>query len=210
MISVEELDFAYDGRLILKDVSLHVTKGELVAIFGPNGGGKTTLLSVLLGFLKPLRGKVKMRGSLAYVPQNFSFDPLFPISVFEVVSLANKENAIDALTKVGMHKQVHAPFAALSGGQRQRVLIARALAMRPEILILDEPVANVDPKAQGEIYRLLDSLKGDVTILMVTHDLSGAKQLADSLYCMQQQLKRVEKEQLCHHFTQGLYHGEET
>ena len=209
MIEVDHLDFAYDGRLILKDVCLKVGKGELVAIFGPNGGGKTTLLSVLLGFLKPLRGRVEMNGSLAYVPQNFAYDSLFPISVFEVVALANKENALEALKKVGMEKQKHAPFAALSGGQRQRVLLARALAMKPQILLLDEPVANVDPEAQDEIYRLLNGLKGEMTILMVTHDLSGAQKLADTLYCMQQNLKSIPKQELCHHFSQGLYHEEQ-
>lgn len=208
MILVDKLDFAYDGRLILKDVNLHVSKGELVAIFGPNGGGKTTLLSLLLGFLKPLRGKIVMEGSIAYVPQNFSFDPLFPISVYDVVALANKANAIDALEKVGMKKQTHAPFAALSGGQRQRVLLARALAMQSKILLLDEPVANLDPEAQEQIYSLLNGLKGEITILMITHDLAGAEQLADTLYCMQQNLKVIKKDELCHHFSQGLYHKE--
>ncbi len=207
MISVKELDFAYDGRFVLKDISFEVCKGEFVAIFGPNGGGKTTLLSLLLGFYKPFRGSITIKGSLGYVPQNFSFDPLFPISVYEVVSLANKENARSALKQVGMEKQIHHPFAALSGGQRQRVLLARALAMRPDVLLLDEPVANVDSEARAEIYRLLGTLKGEVTIVMVTHDLQGALELADHLFCVQETMSEIPHSQLCHHFAKGLYHA---
>lgn len=227
-IDVHNLSFAYSNQLVLDDISFSVVEGEFVGIFGPNGGGKTTLLAHLLGFLKPDRGNIRIfgnqphlaRSKMGWVPQNFYFDRHFPISVEEVVlggrlshlnwygrfSQADKCLAKEALEKTGMSDFLKVPFSTLSGGQAQRVLISRALVSLPKLLLLDEPTASVDYQAQAEIYRLLTSLKGEMTIVMVTHDLNSAVQRVDRLFCVQKNLIPMTPEKLCEHFVLGLYH----
>lgn len=213
---IEKLSYCIGNNPILKDVSLHVNEGELVSLFGPNGGGKTSLLNLIMGFLKPTSGKIQLLGKspkrarcdIGYVPQNFRPDPLFPISVKEVVGLGNRD-PLEALAKVDMLKFANAPFNSLSGGQAARVLLARALAGNPKLLLLDEAVANVDPDATAAIYQMLVELKGSMTIIMVTHDLNGALAISDRLYSIHQMAEEHPKESLCHHYAQGLYHEEE-
>jgi zinc transport system ATP-binding protein len=228
VIEVEKLSFSYNGAAVLEDLSFTIKKGEFIGIFGPNGGGKTTLLSLLMGFLKPIKGEVRLFGTnpqgarekLGWVPQNFQFDRHFPISVEEVVlggRLANltlgiffskKDHQIaeEALDKVGMRRFLKVPFATLSGGEAQRVLIARALASFPSLLLLDEPTASVDYAAQNEIYQLLAGLKGEMTLVMVTHDLNSAVEHVDRLFCVQKNLIEMSPEKVCEHFAMGLYH----
>ncbi len=222
MIKAENLFFSYDDSTqILKDVSFTIKEGEFVSLFGPNGGGKTTLLHLIMGFHEPLRGKLllngvspkKARPLIGWVPQSFHPDPLFPISVLEVVLIGNlkkctKQEALKALDRVGMKKFAPFPFTSLSGGQAQRVLMARALAGEPKILLLDEPTANVDPEAQKEIYAILKSLKGKVTIVMVTHDLPNSLELSDRFLCVQHEVTEMAPNQICHHYSHGLYHTE--
>jgi zinc transport system ATP-binding protein len=229
IIEVENLSFAYNGIYVLEEISFTVNQGEFIGIFGPNGGGKTTLLSLLMGFLKPLKGNMricnlpplKARNQIGWVPQNFHFDRHFPISVEEVVLggrlahlswsgrfLKNDHEIVEkVLEQVGMHKFLKFPFATLSGGQAQRVLIARALASFPLLLLLDEPTASVDYAAQTEIYKLLTSLKGKMTIVMVTHDLNSAVEHVDRLFCVQKNLIHMPPEKICEHFALGLYHS---
>ncbi len=228
-VEVEELFFSYDATLVLEDVSFSVQEREFVAIFGPNGGGKTTLLQLLMSFLKPMRGKIRIFGQtpksarhrIGWVPQNFHFDCHFPISVQEVVlggrlnkagwrfHPADHKVVDEVLDRVGMKKALHSAFAALSGGQQQRVLIARALASNPSLLLLDEPTASVDHVAEKEIYTLLDELREQTTILMVTHDLSRAVESVDRLLCVQKKVTQMPKEKVCEHFALGLYHPKE-
>ena len=227
-IDVSHLNFAYNGSFVLEDISFSIEQGKFVGIFGPNGGGKTTLLSLLAGFLKPDSGRVllfgkppqQIRNKIAFVPQTFRFDRHFPISVEEVVlggrlsqlswwgRFAKKEYSAvtEALDKMGMRSFLKEPFANLSGGQTQRVLIARALASSPSILFLDEPTASVDYTAQTAIYQLLSELKGNMTIVMVTHDLRGAVDAVDQLFCVQKTLTPMTPEKVCEHFAVGLYH----
>lgn len=227
-VEVEELFFAYNGTMVLEDVSLSIQEKEFVAIFGPNGGGKTTLLQLLMGFLKPIRGKIhlfgrppkSLRQKIGWVPQNFHFDRDFPISVKEVVlggrlkkgswRFEPQDHKVveEALDRVGMKKALHTPFAALSGGQQQRVLIARSLSSSPSLLFLDEPTASVDLEAERKIYSLLEELKAQMTILMVTHDLNKAVKSVDRLFCVQKTVTQMPKEKVCEHFALGLYHGE--
>jgi zinc transport system ATP-binding protein len=228
-IEVENLSFAYNGAYVLDEINFFVKHGEFVGIFGPNGGGKTTLLSLLMGFLKPTKGLVRIfgrpphqtRDKIAWVPQNFHFDRHFPISVEEVVlggrlahlswkgRFSNEDHSIveEALEKVGMRAFLKVPFATLSGGQAQRTLIARALASFPTLLLLDEPTASVDYAAQTEIYRLLTSIKGEITIVMVTHDLNSAVEHVDTLFCIQKNIVSMSPEKVCEHFALGLYHA---
>jgi zinc transport system ATP-binding protein len=157
---------------------------------------------------------------LAYVPQSIKFDRAFPISVLEVVlsgllsklpwygyfSKQNKLLALEAIEKVNLKEFCHEPFGTLSGGQAQRVLIARALVSNPHLLLLDEPTASVDNRAEADIYALLKELKGLMTILMVTHDLQAAIGQVERLLCVQGHVFSLQPEEVCEHFTVGLYH----
>ncbi len=229
IISVEHVSFAYEDEPVLSDVSFHVETGEFIGIIGPNGGGKTTLLKLIMGFLKPHSGRVKVFGEapqaalsqLAYVPQGLRFDRQFPISVLELVlsgrlsrlpwygiySDADRAAALDALQKVGLLPFQEYAFGNLSGGQAQRALIARALASEPKLLILDEPTASVDAQAEADIYSILRDLRQQMTILMVTHDLRAAIDLVDRVLCVQGGVLSLLPQEVCEHFALGLYHA---
>lgn len=219
MIQVEHLFFSFDQVSVLKDVSFSIQKGEFIGLFGPNGGGKTTLCRLLAGLLKPNRGRVSLSGKVAFVPQNFAPDPLFPISVLEVVLMGrlqqaprffgysphDRQKAFEALKTVGLEAYKEYSFSALSGGQKQRVLVARALASEPDILILDEATANMDSRS---ILGLLKTLKEkSYTILMVTHQVACALDNCDRLLCVQGSVKEMSHNTVCQHFKSGLYHG---
>jgi zinc transport system ATP-binding protein len=149
------------------------------------------------------------------------FDKQFPISVMELVlqgrlsrlpwygfySTQDKKAAEEALERVGMAHLADRPFGSLSGGQAQRVLIARALASAPRLLLLDEPTASVDARAEAEIYSILRGLQGEITILMVTHNLQAAIELVDSVICIQQTAQMLDPKQVCEHYAMGLYHS---
>ncbi len=228
LIEIKDLTFGYDKTPILEKVNLTVLQGEFIGIFGPNGGGKTTFLRLLMGFLKPDAGSIRLfkenpktaRRRLGYVPQVTRFDKRFPISVLEIVlmgllseskwwgdfSVDAKKQAARALDQVGLLDKQHAAFGTLSGGQAQRTLIARAIVSHPELLLLDEPTANIDPHAEEEIYQLLLQLKGKMTILMVTHDLQAMIYKADRLLCIHRTVSPLLPKEICEHFTLGLYH----
>ncbi len=227
-IQIENLSFGYSSsEEVLRNVSLSIKQGQFVGIIGPNGGGKSTLLKLILGFLQPNRGKISFFGStsrnlakLAYVPQSLQFDKKFPITAKEVVlggraknlngwgrySVQDKEKAYESLDKVGLIGIQDQPFGTLSGGQAQRVLIARALASEPNILLLDEPTASVDSQAESHVLDLIQSLSGKITILMVTHDLQAALTKVDGLVCVQGGALFMRPKEVCEHFALGLYH----
>ncbi len=226
-IKSNNLFFQYEEIPILENVSFVIAPGEFVGIFGPNGGGKTTLLKLLLGFLKPQKGSIEILGEspkvarekMGYVPQISHLDRQFPITVLEVVMMGcldkspwhsytknAKEKARAALEEVGMLDFQNNSFGTLSGGQAQRVLIARALVSKPAILLLDEPTASVDASAEESIYKLLEHLKGTMTIIMVTHDLQVMLQKVDRFICVHRDVTSYSQAQVCDHFAQGLYH----
>ncbi len=204
----------------------------MIGIIGPNGGGKTTLLKLILGFLTPSQGTIKVleesagsscaysKNQLAYVPQSARFDREFPISVEEVVlsglisrlpwygifRSVDRQIAKEMLAKIGLYHLADHPFGTLSGGQAQRVLIARALVSKPKILLLDEPTASVDSQAEADIYAFLNQLKGQITILMVTHDLSATIEKFERILCVQGNVMSLTPEEVCKHFAFGLYH----
>lgn len=228
-VEVKNLSHSYDKTQVLEDISFHIKKGEFVGIFGPNGGGKTTLLRILMGFNKPSKGKVHLFGKapkdirprIGYVPQINRLDKYFPITVFELIlmgclSSSNslgvldpscKEKALAALEKVGLLEKKEAAFGTLSGGQAQRALIARAIVNKPEILFLDEPTASVDPAAEETILSLLEQLKGHITILMVTHDLQTIVRKVEKLLCVHRHVHTLLSNEVCEHFGLGLYHS---
>jgi len=206
VISVRGLWAGYDGEMVLRDVNLSVRELDFIGIVGPNGGGKTTLLKVLLGLIEPVRGEVRIMGKpveegrshVGYVPQLTSFDSDFPIRVWDVARMgrlgdrgllrrySDEDNRIvtAALARVDMLDQRQRPFGDLSGGQRQRVYVARALATEPAILLLDEPLASVDPRVSSNIYELLKRLNETVTILMVSHDIGAISSHVKTVGCM--------------------------
>ncbi len=230
LVEFKEVSFSYPGSEILKDISFKIFPSEFIGIIGPNGGGKTTLLKLILGFLKPSSGNILIFGEkagnswgmspISYVPQSIRYDRDFPITVEEVVlsglisqlpwygrfKSEDKKKAKRALEKVGLTHLKNVPFGTLSGGQSQRVLIARALVSNPQLLLLDEPTASVDSQAESDIYKLLQNLKGDMTILMVTHDLGIAIDQVDRVLCVQGQVISLKPEEVCKHFVFGLYH----
>lgn len=227
IIHFDHVSFDYGQTPVLKDLSLRVFAGEFVHVIGPNGGGKTTLLKLLMGFLEPCAGTLHINGKppkqmqhqIAYVPQVFAFDKLFPISVLEVVlagrlsrlpwhgrySRSDHQKAMQALRQVGMQDFHHYAIGELSGGQVQRVLIARALVSDPQILLLDEPTSCIDHGAQLAIDKILKNLKGKLTIIMVTHDLDHMGKNADRIFCIHGKLSELQASEVCQHFAMGLY-----
>lgn len=231
LFELKNLSFSYEAALILKDVSLTISQGEFIGIIGPNGGGKTTLLNLLMGFLSPSQGSLFIEGKppkfwrekIGFVPQSLQFDRLFPITVLEVVLMGTLSkqsffgrysqeairSAEEALKKLDLLPYKDKLFGTLSGGQIQRTLIARALVRNPEILILDEPTASVDKESQEAIYALLRRLKGTITILMVTHQLQSILADVDRILCVQTSLLSIPREEVCKHYALGVYHPHE-
>lgn len=228
IITFEHVFFSYSDRPVLTDVSFQMAPGEFLGIIGPNGGGKTSLLKLILGLLKPNKGSIKILGQpagtsttrIAYVAQGLRFDRQFPISVLELVlsgrlshlpwygvfAKEDTEKALEALEKVGMREFSHHSFGNLSGGQAQRALIARALVASPDLLLLDEPTASVDSQAESAIYEILKTLQKTISIMMVTHDLRAAIDLVDRVLCVQGGVLSLLPQEVCEHFALGLYH----
>jgi zinc transport system ATP-binding protein len=210
-LDISNLSVFYGEDCALKEVNLHVDDREFLAIIGPNGGGKTTLLKAILGLVQPESGAIRIFGetgvaarrSIGYVPQFSRFDRRFPISVDEVVLMGRlagrspwflrftdqDRKMVEALLmRLEIADLKHRQIGQLSGGQLQRVLIARALAVEPRILILDEPTASVDSASKTRIYEILKELNQEMTILIVTHDLSAVSSNIDKIACLNQQL----------------------
>jgi zinc transport system ATP-binding protein len=219
-IEIDDLFFSYDDADVLQKVNLRVRKGEFVGIMGPNGGGKTTLLKLLMGFLTPTAGKVVVHGKIGYVPQVHRTDRDFPITLQELVLLGAlsemsfwgtfpkeaKERANGWIERLGLGPHKHKVFGSLSGGLAQRALLARALVSDPDLLLLDEPTANIDVASSAVIYDLLESMKGQKTILLVTHDLKTIIERVDRVVCVQGEVSAYLPKDVCEHFALGLYH----
>jgi zinc transport system ATP-binding protein len=197
IIELDRVCFFYTSEEVIKDVSLEIHKGDYVGIVGPNGGGKTTLLKLMLGILQPHDGSIKLFGKeirefrewsrIGYVPQKTYLEMNLPVTVEELVSMGrygkrglfhfstreDKEKTINALEQVGMLDYKSRQVSDLSSGQQQRVFIARALASEPEVIFLDEPTVGVDVKTQKQFYALLRKLNKelDLTLVLVSHEL---------------------------------------
>ena len=209
-VELKNVSVKYGDLDALKDVSIQVEEGSFLGIIGPNGAGKTTFLKVILGLIKP-EGEVKIFGrplsqavdKIGYVPQVSNFDRSFPISVLDVVLMAKLEGRIRffhqyqkedieqaeaVLDQLNLLHLKERQIGKLSGGQLQRVLIARGLAVEPEILLLDEPTASVDASSTSQIYELLKELNEEKTIIVVTHDMAAVSSYFDSLACLNEKL----------------------
>lgn len=213
VITLEDVSFDYGGPPVLEHVNLSVQRGDFLGVVGPNGGGKSTLLKLVLGLLEASAGRISVLGRkpvearrlLGYVPQFATFPRHFPVSVEETVLLgrlgntrpvlgyrkADREIARRTMAETEIGDLCARPIDSLSGGQVQRVLIARALASEPEILILDEPTSNIDMRAETDIFDLLKTLSTRMTIVIVSHDIGFISQYVNLVACLNRTL-------LCH------------
>lgn len=210
VIQIKNLWAGYGTETILEEINLDVFPGDFIGLIGPNGGGKTTLLKVIMGLIEPTRGKVRVMGKtprdgrchIGYVPQQVSLDHDFPISVWDVVKMGmlgcrgilpkiSKDDAEvihTSLRDVDIENLRNRPIGDLSVGQRQRVYIARALVTRPMILLLDEPTASIDPLVSKSIYDLLHQLNQTITIIMVSHNMDAVSSYVKSIGCLNRKL----------------------
>lgn len=210
VVSIENLDFAYDGRAVLNGVNLKIREREFVSIVGPNGGGKSTLLKLMLGLLRPRTGSVKVFGGapekarprVGYLPQHAHHDPQFPTTCIEVVLMGrlgkrvslgpfkkkDRQKAREALDNVGLGDLAGRSYSDISGGQRQRVLIARALVAEPELLLLDEPTSHIDVAGVNEFYELMERLNEKLTIAVVSHDIGFVSSRVKSVVCVNREV----------------------
>ena len=209
--TIDNLDFAFGETLVLKHVTLAIEEGTTVGLIGPNGGGKTTLIRLLLGLLEPTRGQIRIAGlsprdavrrgdAVGYLPQSQRPSGKLPLSVRQVVRLGlagktgmlrspRKEDvafADELLAMVGIADLADAPVGSLSGGQFQRVLIARALAPRPKLLLLDEPTTGIDRAGQQRFIESIQTLKQrlGLTVVFVSHDLRAVSAVSDRIACL--------------------------
>jgi zinc transport system ATP-binding protein len=210
IVNLEHVFFSYGGVPVLEDINISIKQNDFLAIIGPNGGGKTTILKLILGLLEPDSGTITVFGKtpqearkyIGYLPQHFSFDFDFPITVMDVVSMGRLgkrglakrytktdiEKCLGALDRVGMETLREREIGKLSGGQRQRVFIARALATEPKLLLLDEPVSSIDTQWQQSFYELLQKLNREIAIILVTHDISVISTYIDKMACLNKKL----------------------
>ncbi len=210
VIDIRDVSFNYGDVPVLENISLQINEGEFIGIIGPNASGKSTLLKLILGLLKPDAGSIdvlhsevkNLTGLIGYVPQHITFSRDFPITVREAVLMGHvtnesrffsytneeKDAAERAMTRFELGHLVDRQVGSLSGGQLQRVLIARALVCQPEVLILDEPTANIDIKSEEDIFALLKNYAEHMTIIVVSHDIAFISSYVDRVACLNRTL----------------------
>jgi len=226
IVEIKNIWFAYNGQTVLEDVSLDIRQGDFIAMIGPNGGGKTTLLKLMLGLLRPNKGAIRVLGDptaksshhIGYVSQDVHINRSFPITAIDVVvmgklepgrwaknSVQDRTDALDALERMEIADYAGSKIGELSGGQRQRVFIARALVTQPKVLLLDEPTASIDAKGQAEFYRLLKELNTDITILVVSHDLVAISTYVKSVACVNKRLHYHHQAEITEEMLEEMY-----
>lgn len=227
-VEIENLTVYYQNVCALSNINLTIKDKEFIGIIGPNGGGKTTLLKSILGLVRPDSGKIriynkspsKAHGLIGYVPQFSKFNRDFPISVMEVVLMGRLSSRVPVfhhytsedksivesiMKKLGIYELCNRQIGQLSGGQLQRTLIARALAVQPQILLLDEPTASLDASSKSDIYEILKQLNQEMTIILVTHDMGAISSYIDTLACLNTKLYYHGKAELNEAVIQQIY-----
>ncbi len=212
IVSIKGLWICRAEHAVLEDINLELVAGDFLGLIGPNGGGKSTLLKVMLGLIKPDRGSIALfglppaeaRSCVGYMPQKTVFDQSFPVNVLDVVLMGrysrrglmhrygcvDRQAALKALEAVGMQDRAMREIGALSGGEQQRVFVARSLVSDPELLLLDEPTAGVDSAQQTDFYDLLCHLNRDlrIAIVLVSHDVTAISKYVSKIACLNQRL----------------------
>jgi len=209
IVELKSVFAGYNDEVILKDVSLEICDDDFIGIIGPNGGGKTTLLNVVLGLIKPFKGSVEffnneksLNNKIGYLPQTNKIDRKFPITVKDVVlsgllygnalfgsySKSQKQKATETLKRVGICDLKEMTIGELSGGQMQKVLLARAIVSSPRLLILDEPNTFVDNQFEGELYEILRQLNEEMAVVMVSHDVGTIASYVKTIACVNRNL----------------------
>lgn len=214
VVSLQDVTVRFGENLALDRIAFEIDPQEIVSVVGPNGSGKTTLVHTILGLIEPSEGTVRVFGTdprkalrsrrIGYLPQDTGTDSRFPVSAFDVAAMpvpghrkpfgfltgSDRKRVIEALRRVGMEEAAHFHFGRLSGGQKQRVLIARALALEPRLLVLDEPSTGLDVVSQESFYRLLQSLRDEegFTILFVSHDIGAVSGIVDRIACLNRKI----------------------
>jgi len=227
IVDLKNISFSYQYHKVLEDVSLQLRKGDFAALIGPNGGGKTTLIKIILGLLKPNSGTAKIFGqegdknqnNIAYVPQFANFRRDFPITVNETVlhgclgnsrlwgmfSAQERKNAEQAMQETYTWEYRNNPISDLSGGQLQRVLVARALAGQPQLLLLDEPTANIDERSEKDIFDLFRDLNKRMTIMVISHDIAFVSEYVNAVFCLNKTLLNHDAKPVDNSTIQQLY-----
>jgi zinc transport system ATP-binding protein len=227
IIDVSRVWFSFNGQPVLQDVDLRVPPGDYLVVIGPNGGGKTTLLKLMLGLLEPTRGTVRVFGQpprkaahrIGYVPQDVHINKTFPVSVLDVVLMGRLRSgqgrwrhsrqdrlaAQAALEQLGVWVYRDRRIGELSGGQLQRVFIARALVSAPEVLFLDESAASIDAQSRGEFYEALTELNRTVTIVAVSHDMMILSSHVKSVACVNRDLHHHDSGEITQEMLDATY-----
>ena len=208
LIEIEHLSAGYDGKQVLHDINLTVYQDDYLGIIGPNGGGKTTLMRLILGLMKPTEGRIRYYKDgqevkeirMGYLPQYNQLDKQFPISVYEVVlsglskslfsryTQAQHQQVLDCLERMQLMEFKDRHIAALSGGQLQRVLLARAIVSKPDVVILDEPNTYIDRRFQKQMYEMLEQINKECAIIIVSHDVAEVLNNVKHIACVNHHL----------------------
>ncbi len=210
LIKIENLSAGYEGKEVLHDVNLTVYSDDYLGIIGPNGGGKTTLMRLILGLMKPTKGDIRFfkdgkeveEITMGYLPQYNALDRQFPISVYEVVlsglsktkglfsryTKAQHQQVLDTLDRMQLSDLKDRHIGALSGGQLQRVLLARAIVSKPDVVILDEPNTYIDRRFQKQMYEMLEQINKDCAIIIVSHDIAEVLNNVKHIACVNHHL----------------------
>lgn len=206
IIKIENLSAGYDRKTVLHDINLEISEKDFLGIIGPNGGGKTTLMKVILGLLKPSEGKITFYDNgmsveqleIGYLPQYNSIDKKFPISIYEVIlSGLNRQKSLfsrftkehhdrvkETISMMGLEGMENKPIGQLSGGQMQRALLGRAIVSNPKAIILDEPNTYIDKRFEAKLYSLLEEINKQRAVILVNHDIGSVLQTVKSIACV--------------------------
>ena len=211
LVTLRHVSMGWEGRTVLKDISLTIRKGDFIAITGPNGGGKTTLLRIILGLLKPSKGTIERDTDslrVGYLPQKNMIDSHFPVVVSEVIqsgllavknlSAEERRQKIEStIESMGLTEQKNKPIGTLSGGQLQRALLGRAIIANPDLLVLDEPLSYIDKRFEEYLYKLISDLAKTTTIVLVSHEMSKIAGMANRHFIVDGELHACSAH---HHF----------